>query len=241
MSSILKTNFLSDRTQNLYHRPGILLAVAAEGFATLFLGIHVACLSGAFIITEISYIRLHAIAYSMLLHLVIREAWNKDWKSPLDGITSTEVGMVVVYGSCRFLPEFRFVQFLVSPEQMNQVRRLVSNCKQVFAVFGENCCKFIETTDFKTGILRQHDAMERAVLVEFEVVHDGFYECLALVGVTFFIEEDDIVGVLVAYSWSTLDMERELEHRLLIGRLAFEARQRTRERLEIKMIDGTLP
>lgn len=36
-------------------------------------------------------------------------------------------------------------------------------------------------------------------------------------------------------------MERELEHRLLIGRLAFEARQRTRERLEIKMIDGTLP
>ena len=83
--------------------------------------------------------------------------------------------------------------------------------------------------------------MERAVLVEFEVVHDGFYECLALVGVTFFIEEDDIVGVLVAYSWSTLDMERELEHRLLIGRLAFETRQRTRERLEIKMIDGTLP
>lgn len=59
--TISKTNFLSDSTQNLYHRPGILLAVAAEGFATLFLGIHVACLSGAFIITEISYIRLHAI------------------------------------------------------------------------------------------------------------------------------------------------------------------------------------
>ena len=76
--TISKTYFLSDSTQNLYHRPGILLAVAAEGFAAFFLGIHVACLSGAFIVIEISYIRLDAIAYFMLLHLVIREAWNKD-------------------------------------------------------------------------------------------------------------------------------------------------------------------
>lgn len=82
--------------------------------------------------------------------------------------------------------------------------------------------------------------MKRAVRVEFEMVNDCFYQGFALVVIALGIEEDEIILLLVADTRRSLDMQRKLEDRLPIRRLALETRQRARECLKVEVVNGIL-
>ena len=82
--------------------------------------------------------------------------------------------------------------------------------------------------------------MKRAVRVEFEMVSDCFYQGFALIVIALGIEEDEIILLLVADTRRSLDMQRKLEDRLPIRRLALETRQRARKCLKVEVVDGIL-
>ena len=131
-----------------------------------------------------------------------------------------------------------FVHFPIVPQQVQQVCRLFTDGKQFVAVFGKESGELFQLPNLKTFVLCEHSAFKCTVLVKFKMVNDGFSQCLTFIVKTLFIKEDEIVLLLVTNARLTLNMQRELKHRLAVRFFASEPWQRTAKCFKVEVIDG---
>ena len=81
--------------------------------------------------------------------------------------------MVVVDGLGTIDSKSVFVDLLPGLQEINQVRRLVTDGEQPVAIVGVQLCKLSQALLLETGVLGQHGTMERTILVELKMSHDS--------------------------------------------------------------------